>query len=84
MDESLIIEIWDTFKEYVPEKNRATAANQYVDFLLGKYISVDDLEGYLGYDSHLDDAINLVLEESDEYDDNEDDEDYSDDEDEDY
>ena len=38
MDESMIIEIWDTFKEYIPEKNKDMAANQYVDFLLGKDI----------------------------------------------
>ena len=65
MDESLIIEIWDTFKEYVPEKNRGTAAEQYVDFLLGKEFESGDLEAYLGYDPYLDDAINAVLDNED-------------------
>lgn len=61
MDEELIIEIWDTFKDYIPEKNRETAANQYVDFLVGNDVDTSDLEGVLGYDPHLDSAIELVL-----------------------
>jgi hypothetical protein len=61
MDEQLIIEVWETFKDYIPEKTRETAANQYVDFLLGKDVETSDLEGVLGYDPHLDAAIELVL-----------------------
>jgi hypothetical protein len=61
MEESLIIEVWDTFKEYVPEKNRETAANHYVDFLTGKDVEVSVLEGLMGYDPHLDSAIELVV-----------------------
>lgn len=83
MDESLIMEIWDTFREYIPEKNKEMAANQYVDWLLGKDISTDDLEGYMGFDPHLDDAIKAVLDENAEYEDADND-DYGVDEDEDY
>ena len=61
MDESQIIEVWDVFKEYVPDKNKETAANHYVDFLVGKDVEVSILEGLLGYDRYLDDAIELVL-----------------------
>ena len=68
MEESLI---WDTFKEYIPEKSKETAANQFVDFLLGKDVSTEDLEGLKGYDNHLDDAIDLVIEEYKSYDDDE-------------
>lgn len=60
MNEDLIIEVWDTFKEYVPEKSRDMAANQYVDFLLGKDVSISVLESLRGYDDHLDEAIDLV------------------------
>ena len=56
MDDSLIMEIWDTFKEYIPEKNKDTAANHYVDYLLGKDVEPSVLETFVGYDSHLDDA----------------------------
>jgi hypothetical protein len=82
MEETLIIEIWDTFRDYIPEKSRETAANQYVDYLLGKDVETSELEGVLGYDPHLDIAIELVLRESSEGEED-DDEDYSYNEDED-
>jgi hypothetical protein len=61
MEEDLIIEVWDIFKEYVPEKNRETAANHYVDFLLGKDVETSTLQSLMGYDIHLDQAIELVV-----------------------
>ena len=61
MEESLIMEIWDTFKEYIPEKNKEMAATQYIDFLLGKDVDTSIIEGLSGYDSHLDDAIKTAL-----------------------
>ena len=81
MEESLIMEVWDTFREYIPEKNKDMAANQYVDFLLGKDVDVEILEGLMGYDTHLDDAIKTVIQEEGGY---EDEDDYGYDEDEDY
>ena len=63
MDEALIMELWDLFREYIPEKNKDMAANQYVDYLLGKDIAPDVLETFMGYDSHLDDAIKTVVDE---------------------
>ena len=80
MDESLIIEIWDTFKEYIPEKNKETAANQFVDFLVGKDVDIETFESLQGFDTHLDEAINLVLEEHKSLD-SEEDEGYEEDED---
>jgi hypothetical protein len=74
MEEALIIEIWDTFREYIPEKNKEMAANQFIDFILGKDVDKSIIEGLVGYDTHLDDAIKNVIA----------DEDYSDDEEEDY
>ena len=82
MDDSLIMEIWDTFKEYIPEKNKDTAANHYVDYLLGKDVGPSVLETFVGYDSHLDDAIKAVVEEEKGYDEEE--SEWSDGEDEDY
>lgn len=63
MEESLIIEIWDTFKEYIPEKSKETAANQFVDFLVGKDVEVETFESLQGFDSYLDEAIKLILDE---------------------
>lgn len=81
MNEELIIEIWDTFKEYVPDKNKEHAANQFVDFLVGKDVELETLEGLKGFDSYLDEAIDLVIEEFKALDGDEDDVDYGDDED---
>ena len=62
MEEDLIIEIWDVFKEYISDKNKEVAANHFVDMLLGKDVDGTVLKGLIGYDSYLDDAINLALE----------------------
>lgn len=71
MDEQKIIDIWDTFKDYIPEKQRDTAANQYMDFLLDQEVTTDTFESLKGYDPHIDQALDLVLQEfsdQDEYD----------------
>jgi hypothetical protein len=84
MEEALIMEVWDIFREYISDKNKDMAANQYVDFLLGKDITPAVLETFMGYDSHLDDAIKTVVDENHEKDDDEYDEDNYGYEDEDY
>jgi hypothetical protein len=77
MEEDLIIEVWDIFREYVSDKNKETAANHYIDFLVGKDVELSVLEGLMGYDPHLDDAIQLVVDENkDDSDDFDDEEDY--------
>lgn len=73
MDDSLIIEIWDTFKDYISERNREAAAIQFITFLDSKEIDIVSLEGY---DHNLDYAIKQVRVD-DEYDDDAD-EDYGD------
>jgi hypothetical protein len=82
MEEDLIIEVWDIFREYVSDKNKEVAANHYVDFLVGKDVELSVLEGLMGYDPHLDNAIELVVNENaDDEDDEETDYDYGEDED---
>jgi hypothetical protein len=76
MEEDLIIEVWDVFREYVSDKNKEVAANQYVDFLLGKDVELSTLEGLMGYDTHLDNAIELVINENKDEDDDLDESDY--------
>lgn len=66
MEEDLIISMWDVFKEYIPEKNREIAANHYVDFLIGRDVDSATLEGLIGYDTHLDQAIETVVGNKDE------------------
>lgn len=81
MEEALIMEVWDTFREYIPDKNKELAAHQYVDFLLGKDIEVAALEALMGYDPHLDIAIKAVVDEEKDWEDEEDAEYYDEDED---
>jgi hypothetical protein len=80
MEESLIMEVWDTFREYIPDKNKEMAATQYVDFLLGKDVETGVIEGLVGYDPHLDDAIKNALADEN-HDDAQEEDDYYEDED---
>lgn len=82
MEEDNIVEIWDIFKEYISDKNKDIAANHFVDFLVGKDVSIRTLESITGFDPHLDEAIKLVLDEDkDDEEDDEEDYDYGEDED---
>lgn len=76
MEEDLIIEVWDTFREYVSDKNKEVAANQYIDFLIGKDVELSVLEGLMGYDTYLDNAIQLVVDENKDDEEDIDEEDY--------
>lgn len=80
MEESLIMEVWDTFREYIPDKNKEMAATQYVDFLLGKDVETSVIEGLTGYDPYLDEAIKNALQDEG-YDDSIEEDDYYEDED---
>jgi hypothetical protein len=82
MEEDLIIEVWDVFKEYISDKNKETAANHFVDMLIGKDVETSVLKGLMGYDPHLDDAIMLATEDDgvdDDFDEDETDYDYDED-----
>jgi hypothetical protein len=80
MEEDLIIEIWDLFKEYIPGKNIDIAANHFVDFLVDKDVSTATLESLQGLDNHLDEAIKALLREEAGFEDSDEDEEYSEDE----
>jgi hypothetical protein len=80
MNEQLIIDIWDLFKEYVAPKNLDIAANHYVDFLVDNDVDTDTLEGLQGLDTNLDEAIRSLLREEGEYDEEEEELDFDDEE----
>ena len=86
IEEDMIIEMWDVFKEYIPEKNREIAASHYVDFLLGRDVGLSVLGNSTGYDPHMDSAINHALKEDndDEFEDEDEDNWDSDEDDEEY
>ena len=62
MEENLIIDVWEAFKDYIPEKSREAAADQFVDLLVSRDVDIETFEGLLGYDADLDKSIELVLE----------------------
>ena len=80
MEEDLIIGVWDTFKDYVPEKNRETAATHFVDFLIGQDVELSVLESVMGFDTHLDSAIQLIVDEFNDENEIDEDEDFNEDE----
>jgi hypothetical protein len=81
MEEDLIIEVWDVFKEYISDKNKETAANHFIDMLIGKDIETSVLKSIMGFDPHLDDAITLATADDKDDEFEEDDYDYDEDED---
>lgn len=81
MDETSIVEVWDTFKDYIHEKSKESAASQYVNMLVDKGVETSTLKSLVGYDSYLDDAIHLAISYDDDDDYSYDDDDYDYDED---
>lgn len=81
MEEQLIIEIWDLFKEYIPAKNMDIAANHFVDFLADHDVDTSVMSSLQGMDSHLDEAIKALLREEEGFEDEEDDGEFYEDED---
>lgn len=61
MNESLIVEMWDLFKDYTDKKQRPVIAEKYVQLVSDHGASDRDLEHVLGHDDDLDDAIKDLL-----------------------
>jgi hypothetical protein len=78
MKEDLIADLWTTLVEFIPEKQKKEAAQNFVDILLDYGIKESVLDDLLGVDPYLDQAIDYVADEKG-YDDSE--EDYHDDDD---
>ena len=76
MKEDLIADLWNVVVEHLPEKHKKDVAADFVNTLMDYGVKESILEGLLGIDPHLDDAITYVIddeeiesEESDYYDD---------------
>ncbi len=61
MNEHQIADIWLLIKEYVDKKALEPLAERYVDLLADHGISDKILKESLGYDDHLDEAIEYYL-----------------------
>ena len=61
MKEELIADIWNVVVEHIPEKTRSDVAFDFVNTLLDYGIKDSVLEGLLGVDPYLDEAINYAI-----------------------
>ena len=61
MKEDLIADIWTLIIEHIPEKYRKDLASDFVNTLLDYGIKESVLQGLIGVDPYLDDAIEYVI-----------------------
>lgn len=57
MDEHVIVDLWNLFLEYIPERSRNSAANEYIEVLLENGVKEDTLLDLTGIDKYLNAAI---------------------------
>ena len=76
MKEELYADLWTSLIEYVPEKSREDAAADFVNTLVDHGVKDSILDGLLGIDHYLDNAIEYVLDGEQIDEDYEEDEDY--------
>jgi hypothetical protein len=61
MKEELIADLWTLVVEHIPEKHRETTASDFVNTLLDYGIKESTLQGLVGVDPYLDEAINYAI-----------------------
>jgi hypothetical protein len=62
MEANMIADIWGVLSEKIAEKDKAEAAQEYVNTLLDYDIPETTLEGMMGIDTYLDAALEYALE----------------------
>jgi hypothetical protein len=53
MDGYLLADIWSVVKQYIPDRERQTAADQVVSVLIDQNLSSDDFNEFVETDSYL-------------------------------
>jgi hypothetical protein len=77
---ALVLEFWEVMVEYLPSSKKEDVANRLVKIFADKGLDSNEFESIRGEDSHLDAAIDNVLERGDdEYEYDYDSEDYDED-----
>lgn len=61
MKEDIIADIWTTIVEHIPEKQRNDAATDFVNIFMDHGVKESVLEGLMGIDPYLDEALNYVI-----------------------
>lgn len=71
----LIVSLWENFKEHISDKNKTITAQNMINILINQDLidNVGSIEEAYGCDSYLDSAIDAILEEHCDNDDEEDD-----------
>jgi hypothetical protein len=79
MNTEFLADLWSTLVDYVPENKRKDLAYNYVSLLTDFDVPASTIEGMMGIDSHLDNAIEYAVDEKeaeydevDDYDENDD------------
>ena len=72
MDSNMLADIWNVLSDKIAEKDKADAAQEYINTLLDFDVPESTLESMIGIDTYLDTALEYVLdnesEEEDEWD----------------
>ena len=66
MTEDLIVDIWNSLKEYFDKKQIDTAASRFVDTLVDNGVDDSILRSAIGGDEYLDEAIEYYFDEFEE------------------
>ena len=61
MNTEFLADLWSTLVDYVPENKRKDLAYNYVSLLTDFDVPQGTIEGMMGIDSHLDNAIEYAI-----------------------
>lgn len=61
MNASLIVEMWDLFKDYTDKKHQPVIAEKYIQLVTDHGATDRDLHNVLGHNDDLDDAIKEMI-----------------------
>lgn len=61
MEEEMLPEIWNVLKEYIPAKDRTTAADHWVSSLVDLGVSDEALKELGKEDTHIRDAVSNAI-----------------------
>ena len=64
MNTEFLADLWSTIVDYVPENKRKDLAYNYVNLLTDFDVPASTIEGMMGIDSHLDNAIEYAVDQS--------------------
>lgn len=79
MKEDLLADLWSAIVDHIPEKQKKDTAADFVNVLMDYGIKDSVIEGLMGVDPYLDQAVEYALDGAEEFEE-EDDYDYNEDE----